>query len=228
MKKITNNAIYHLHILTIIMAIGRTRTNLRAEIENWHDIIAIMIDDISIHYQEQYVNIEIIANNEAEEQSKGDHDIYSTIIDSYASEIERRAYTSFHAHQILFCTIYSYFETMLNRIIHYRFTGGKMRFQDTKSILNAICNDYYKRFGVSLHIEYADIVKEFYRLLRNCFMHGKLYDKEKELQLKHYCEENDSINFNGDIPIILDNSFLIKALNNVFKVLIQIDDAYSS
>ena len=52
--------------------IGKTRTNVRAEIDTQYEILSQMIEDIANNYQEEELRFEKFVDRMAEEDSEGD------------------------------------------------------------------------------------------------------------------------------------------------------------
>lgn len=71
------------------MVIGRTRTNLRAEIEDQYEILSFWVSDISSHYQEQVDDIETEVAEYKKSNANEDYEIVSSELRNYyaASEI---------------------------------------------------------------------------------------------------------------------------------------------
>ena len=66
----------HVALLRILgrrKMIGKTRTNIRAEIDTQYEILSQMIEDIAVHYQEEVHDFEQKVNTIAEEDSRGDY-----------------------------------------------------------------------------------------------------------------------------------------------------------
>jgi hypothetical protein len=157
------------------MVIGRARSNHRAEIEDQYSILSQMIEEISFQFKERLEKIDHMAKEDANEQSEGEYEIYSSVINSYSHEIERSESMCLQARQILFCSIYAYYETMLNRIICYHKVHATcLDLNDAKSMVTRICEEYKTKTEKDIQLENEEFVNDYCRLLRNHFMHGVL------------------------------------------------------
>lgn len=212
------------------MAIGRVRSNHRAEIEDQYSILSQMIEEISFQFKERLEEIEHMAREDADEQSEGEYEIYSSVINSFSHEIERSESMCLQARQILFCSIYAYYETMLNRIIsYYEVPVNRTDIQETKSMVTRICDEYEKRTGKVIQLEKEEFVNDYCRLLRNHFMHGVLFDENKRLKIKELANKYGGIKYDMDsYAEITDHFFLNKTSSYIYKILLDIDDAFSS
>ena len=206
------------------MMIGRTRTNLRAGIEDQYEILSFMVSDISSHYQEQVDDIE--AEVAEYKKSNANYEVVSSELRNYYAASEICDSRCLHARQILFCAIFAYYETMLNRIVFsYDITPCNQR--DAKSMVDGICKFFLNKYNFSLEIENVEFVNEFCRLLRNYFMHGSLSDDRKRRALYDYSKRFDGVRcYYGEYYEIVDNSFLVKVLKSVFGILTALDDGF--
>ena len=208
-----------------VMVIGRTRTNLRAEIEDQYEILSFLVSDISSHYQEQVDDIETEVAEYKKSNANEDYEIVSSELRNYYAASEICDSRCVHARQILFCAIYAYYETMLNRIVFsYNITPCNQR--DAKSMVDGICIFYLNKYNFSLEIENIEFTNDYCRLLRNHFMHGFLSDESKRKALCNYSERFGGTTYYSDIYYeIVDNSFLVKVLKTVLEILTTLDDA---
>lgn len=212
------------------MAIGRVRSNHRAEIEDQYSILSQMIEEISYQFQERLKRINQMAREDAGEQSEGEYEIYSSVINSYLYEIDRSESMCLQARQILFCSIYAYYETMLNRIIsYYEVPVNSSDINDAKSMATSICEEYKTRTDKVILLENEEFVNDYCRLLRNHFMHGVLFKENKRKRLKEFANKFGGIKYDKDsYAEITDYSFLNKTSSYIYKILLDIDDAFSS
>ena len=212
------------------MVIGRARSNHRAEIEDQYSILSQMIEEISFQFKERLETIDQIAREDADEQSEGEYEIYSSVINSYLHEIERSESKCLQARQILFCSIYAYYETMLNRIISYhKVNVTSPNLNDAKSMVNRICEEYKTKTDNVIQLDNEEFVNDYCRLLRNHFMHGVLVKENKRLKLKELANKYGGIKYDMDsYAEITDHLFLKKTSSYIYKILLDIDDAFSS
>ena len=204
--------------------IGRTRTNLRAEIEDQYEILSFLVSDISSHYQEQVDEVDAQAEEFMKANSDEDYEIVSGEMHNYYAALEICDSRCVQSRQILFCAIYAYYETMLNRIIaSYNITPCNQR--DAKSMVEGIYKFYQDKYKSSLEIENLVFVNEYCRLLRNHFMHGFLSDENKRKTLRNYSDRIGGTKYYSTVYYeIVDNSFLVKVLKAVFGILTTLDD----
>lgn len=208
--------------------IGKARTNVRAEIDTQYEILSQMIEDIADRYQEETMRLEECVNRMAEEDSDGDENIKHTIQRSFDTSLEKQYSFIFEARKILFCTIFSYFESMLHGLIdYYKIPIGKAKY--VNQLVEAIKKEYEKRYsGCFPDYGYTEtIICMQYRILRNFFMHGKLErDADKEL-LRSYAISTSGIGwYEWDKYVIESNSFLVVALGRINGFLVRIEESY--
>ena len=206
--------------------IRKARTDIRAEIDTHYEILSQMIEDIADRYQEEELRFEKFVDRMAEEDSEGDEDIKHTIQRSFDASLEKQYSLTFEARKILFCTIYSYFESMLHGLIDY----FKIPVESPKYVNNlveAIKKEYQNRYSECFP-DYGfteTIICTQYRILRNYFMHGKLEkDTDKEL-LRSYAFSVSELGC-YDKYVIESNSFLVVALGRINGFLVKIEEAY--
>ena len=208
--------------------IGKTRTDIRAEIDAQYEILSQMIEDIADRYQEDELSFEEFVNRMAEEDSDGDEDIKHTIQRSFDASLEKQSSLTFEARKILFCTIFSYFESMLHGLKDY----FKIPVENPKYVNNlveAIKKEYKTRYSECFP-DYGfteTIICTQYRILRNYFMHGKLEkDSDKGLLRSYAASVSDLGCYEWDKYVIENNSFLVVALDRINGFLVRIEDAY--
>ena len=205
--------------------IGRTRTNLRAEIEDQYDILAFLVSDISSHYQEQVDDVEAKTAEYRRANTNEDYEVVSSELRNYYAESEICDSRCLHARQILFCAIFAYYETMLNRIVlSYNITPCNQR--DAKSMVDGICKFYFNKYKLSLEVENIEFANEYCRLLRNYFMHGSLSDERKRRTLYDYSVRFGGVRCCCEYYEIVDNSFMVKVLKTVLGILTTLDDVF--
>lgn len=208
----------------------RARSNHRAEIEDQFIILSQMAEEISVHFEKGVDEIEHIAKENAICQAEGDDLIYSSVINSFAYELERRWSMCTQSRQIVFCAIYAYYEAMMNRIISYHHiavTNNDLK--DAKSMFERINAELLSRSEDQLHQTYDEFANDFCRLLRNHFMHGVLFKEAKREELKLLSDKYGGIIYDMDnYAEINDSSFILKVLNSLYNIIINIDDAFTS
>ena len=208
--------------------IRNARTNIRAEIDTQYEILSQMIEDIADRYQEDELRFEKFVDKMAEEDSEGDEDIKRTIQRSFDASLEKQYSLTFEARKILFCTIYSYFESMLHGLIdYYKIPVGGAKY--VNQLVEAIKKDYKTRYSECFP-DYGfteTIICTQYRILRNYFMHGKLKkDTDKELLRSYAFHVSGLVWYEWDKYEIESNDFLIVALDRINGSLVRIEDAY--
>ena len=209
----------------------RARSNHRAEIEDQFFILSQMADEIRESFQEGANRFEQIAKEDAIRQSQGESLIYDSVINNYAYEMIRRRSMCSQSRQIVFCAIYAYYETMLNRIISYYqipFSDGDLN--DAKTMYGNICTEFFLRSkGEKLGIAEDEFINDYCRLLRNHFMHGVLSKKKKREELKLLSEKHGGIIYDQyDYAEISTPSFIQDVLNSVYNMVISIDNAFDT
>ena len=208
--------------------IRNARTNIRAEIDAQYEILSQMIEDVADRYQEDELHFEEYVNRMAEEDSEGDEDIKHTILRNFDASLEKQYSLTFEARKILFCTIFSFFESMLHGLIDY----FKIPVDNPKYVNNlveAIKKEYEKRYSDHFP-DYGSteaIICTQYRILRNYFMHGELNkDADKELLRSYALSDSGLRGYEWDKYVIESNSFLTIALDRINGFLVRIEEAY--
>ena len=164
----------------------------------------------------------------ARDNSDGDYEIYHTILNSF-NDVEERSYCLMtESRKILFCAIFSYYETMLNEfVLYYKIANNATQ---PSQILDSILKAYKTKYGEEItcieeNVEYAN---SFYRLLRNLYMHGSLSKEKDRCTLFNYAGVTNGLKtFGIDKIIIADNDFLFKALDCFKTILVCVDDAFT-
>ena len=204
-------------------------TNIRAMIEIQYGILSQMITDIAYRYQALLKLTKEEDDRLARDNSDGDYEVYHTILNSF-SDVEERSYCLMtESRQILFCAIFSYYETMLNEfVMYYKITNNA---KQPSKILESILKAYKTKYGEEItcieeNVAYANSI---YRLLRNLYMHGYLSDEKDRCTLFNYAGITNGLKtFCIDTIVITDNDFLFKSLDCFRAILISIDDAFMS
>jgi len=212
------------------MTIGKTRTIIRAEIDTQYEILLQMIEDIADHYQEE----ECIVRNEIdkvyEEALNYDYETSSSMTQGYGDVLDNHHRLSAEARKILFCSIFSFLESMLYRIINiYKIKRHGERV--LTKISNVITREYEKKYDedIVFNEDSRNMIFSYYRPLRNFFMHGNVDDPLDRRNLlilpdiEHSIKRHDDLNFE-----ITDNVFLFKVLNMVKAYLDSIEEAYNN
>ena len=209
------------------MIIGKTRSNIGAEIDTQYEILLQMIEDLAGHYHEDECAFNERVDKIYEEASKYDYETYSDMTQGYG-EIQGQYYRkSVEARKVLFCAIFSYFESMLCGII--KFYGiEKGRINQFDQLIVKLCKGYTRRFSAQLILpEGKDIACDYYRPLRNYFMHGELNPGKDLDNLEIFVDNEEDLcrNWNKDIEIT-DNGFLRRALTLTHEFLCTIDESF--
>ncbi len=208
--------------------IGKARTDIRAEIDTQYEILSQMIEDIADRYQEDALRFEEFVNRMAEEDSDGDDDIKHTIQRSFDAPLEKQYSLTYEARRILFCTIFSYFESMLHGLIdYYKIPIGRAKY--VNKLVGAIKKEYENRYS-ELFPDYGyteTIICTQYRILRNHFMHGKI-DKDEDIELlRSYAISKSGLRcYEWDKYVIESNRFLVVALGRINGFLVRTEEAY--
>lgn len=202
-------------------------TNIRAMIETQYGILSQMITDIAYRYQVQLKGTEEETDRLARDNSEGDYDVYHTILNSFNDVEERQSCLMMESRKILFCAIFSYYETMLNEfVLYYKIANNA---KQPSKILESILKTYKTKYGEEItcikeNVAYAN---SFYRLLRNLYMHGSLSEEKDRCTLFNYAGVTNGLKTYGiDTIVITDNAFLFKALDCFKTILVCIDNAF--
>lgn len=203
--------------------------NIRASIETQYGILSQMVYDIDNHYQTELQQINNDIRHIAEENSDGDLDVYMSIVRNFDDQVDRQASLCVEARKILFCSIFSYYEKMLQGIADYYNISSRAR--QVPQLYEAIQAEYNNRYADTINIAPKCVAStnETYRLLRNYFMHGNLSNIHDRNKLYSSIDFVDEIKCYGNLDIeITQSSFLYKALDNIRLVLTSIEDNFSN
>ena len=210
------------------MIIGKTISNIRAEINTQYDILLQMIEDLAVHYHKEECALNLKVDKVYEEASKCDYETFSNMTQGYG-EIQDEYYRkSVEARRVLFCAIFSYFESMLHGLIdYYKIPIGGAKY--VNKLVEAIKKEYEKRYSEEIP-DYGfteSVVCKQYRILRNYFMHGKL-EKEADIELlRSYALSVSGLGcYEWDKYEIESNSFLTVALDRINGFLERIEVSY--
>lgn len=204
--------------------IGRARTNVRAEIDAQHEILLQMIEDVADHYQEEADGFEEKVYKMANDNSDGDSDIKRSFLRTFDESIEKQFSLSSEARKILFCAIFSYCESMLYEIISY-FRIPRKRANQIEQLIDKIAKEYETRYKEVLSLPNDRIISDFYRPLRNLYMHGQIDSVKDRENLRLFAEQDERISIHPGCEII-DNNFLRDSLNKINSFLVFIEEAY--
>lgn len=211
------------------MIIGKTRSNIGWEIEHQYEILSQMIDDIAEHYQDEALAVEKEVNEIYKKYANSDYETFSNETQGLDEALDKPYSLCYEARKILFCAIFSYFESMLYGLINfYKIPIGGTN--QIGQLIDKIKKEFENRYGG--HLLFSESARQTicdcYRPLRNYYMHGNLNSVKDISLLECFAKTEDSINDrmcgNNEIK---DNDFLRKALNNVKAFLVAIDDAYT-
>ena len=206
--------------------IGKTRTNIREEIDTQYEILLQMIADIADHYQDEAYRFKEEVYKIAEDNSDGDFNIKSSLLSNYDVPLERRFSLTYEARKILFCSIFSYFESMLYGLIAY-FKIPRKKTNQLEQLIDKIAKEYVERYSEPLiFVGDKNRICDFYRPLRNKYMHGHIGNPSDKVKLRLYIEKEGSINSLSGYYEIRDNKFLRDSLNRINTFLIGIEEAY--
>lgn len=201
--------------------IGKARTDVLVLIESQYEFLDYLIKDVAQRYYKNYMAFDDMAEKESRDVSGGDIDVYHSYLKSFEEELYRQYDFVIESRKTIFISIYSYLEMVLNEMVYY-YHIVRDEYADVEKIIKSIKKNYNKDFKKKLGIPNEIIIKEFYSLLRNYYVHGrhKIEDKKR---LKYYASINDKIDscFN-----IIDDTFLSDALNNVYNFLMTIVSAF--
>jgi hypothetical protein len=212
------------------MIIGKTMSNIGWEIENQYEILSQMISDVAEHYQKEAIDLDLIVDAEVAKEPEDDYDAQLSKRNEYREIVIKKSMQCAEARKVLFCAIFSYFESMLYGIIeYYKIPRGKTI--QVKQLVDIIKNEYVKRYNDQFpDYGYTEtIICEQYRILRNYFMHGKL-DSDNDMEsLRSYVLTTSGISwYDWDRYEITDNNFLIVALGRINGFLVRIEEAYNN
>lgn len=200
---------------------------MRAAIEIQYGILSQMICDISSHYQKELQKIQNEAQHIAKENSDGDYEIYLSILHSFTDIEVIHIELLKESRKIVFCAIFSYYETMLNEFLrHYKISSNA---RQVGQIFDCILQTYKDRFsGYEIHIsnEYILYLNQFCRLLRNFYMHGILSNDNDKYALWGSVEKMDGIEINSNTIIIQEDRFLFNTLDIARNILVNINNSF--
>ena len=207
--------------------ISKGFSTMRAAIEIQYGILSQMICDISSHYQKELQKIQNEAQHIAKENSDGDYEIYLSILHSFTDIEDIHIELLKESRKIVFCAIFSYYETMLNEFLrHYKISSNA---RQVGQIFDCILQTYKDRFsGYEIHIsnEYILYLNQFCRLLRNFYMHGILSNDNDKYALWGSVEKMDGIEINSNTIIIQADRFLFNTLDIARNILVNINNSF--
>ena len=203
-------------------------SNIGWEIENQYEILSQMISDVADRYHDEAIALEKKVDETYNKYANSDYNTFSNETQGLDKVLDKPYSLCYEARKILFCAIFSYFESMLHGISDfYNVTKEKKRHMD--KLLAVICDEFGNRFSSELIYDEEDwhTIYEKYRPLRNYYMHGIIYD-EMSLVIA-FAQSEASINdkSNGHYEI-LDDDFLRTALSKINGFLVNIEEAYDN
>lgn len=207
--------------------ISKGFNTIRVVIETQYGILSQMICDISSHYQKELQKIQNEAQHIAKENSDGDYEIYLSILNSFTDIEDVHIELLKECRKIVFCAIFSYYETMLNGFLRYYKISSNAR--QIGQIFDCILQTYKDRFlDDEIHIsnEYILYLNQFCRLLRNFYMHGILSNDNDKYTLFSYVEKVNGIENDLNTIIIREDRFLFNTLDIAKNVLVNIDNSF--
>lgn len=204
--------------------IAKGCNTIRALIETQYIVILRMIDGI-VEYNNEALEVSTnYAREIAKNNSNGDNDVFHSILHNFDEQEDQQVAISRESRKILFCAIFAYYESMLNEILRYYNIITKAT--QVSQIIEAIEKEYKKRYSECLTVDTA-IVHDFYRILRNYFMHGTISPTDLA-KIEMHIGVTYGIKAYGNQAIdITSDDFLSKSLENVKNVLTAIEGAFS-
>lgn len=210
------------------MIIGKTYSNIGWEIENQYEILSQMIDDIAKHYQDEALAVQKEVDEIYNKYSDSDYETFSNETQGLDEVLEKPYSLCFEARKILFCAIFSYFETMLyGLILFYKIPIGGTN--QIGQLIDKIKKEYDNRYGGCMLISESarQTICDCYRPLRNYYMHGSLNSSNDRTLLQTYAKSEGCINDGlGGHYEIKDNVFLRETLGITKDFLVSIDETY--
>ena len=197
---------------------GKCFTNAMDIIESQYEFLKYLIEDVSERYYNDYRVFDKFAEEEARKMADYDHDIYSSTIRCCEGKLYTQYEYAIEARKILFISIISYLEMGLYNIIEYfKIQRGKAtQIKQLIDIIRKNCDTNDLNISESTKTTIGD----FYRLLRNFYVHSCLEEDKDRKSLKEYVDANNMIN---DRNNIIDGGFLNIALINVHDLLKDIE-----
>lgn len=209
------------------MILGKTRSNIGAEIDTHYEILLQMIEDLADHYHEEECAFNEKVDKIYEEASKYDYETYSNMTQGYG-EIQNEYYRkSVEARKVLFCAIFSYCESMLCGIMKF-YEIDRGRTNQFDQLVAKLCKGYKKKFVEQLTLpEEKCLICDYYRPLRNYFMHGELNPGKDLNNLALFVDKEEALRCDWNYFIeITNNGFLRKALTLIHDFLCAIDESF--
>lgn len=204
--------------------IAKGCNTIRALIETQYIVILRMIDGI-VEYNNEALEVSTnYAREIAKNNSNGDNDVFHSILHNFDEEYDQLMTIGRESRRILFCTIFAYYESMLQEILRYYNINTKA--EQVSQIVEAIEKEYKKRYSEVLAVNTA-IVHDFYRILRNYFMHGSISSDNLGKIEMHISVTYGVESYGNQTIDITDKTFLFKSLENVKHILTTIEDTFS-
>ena len=101
------------------MIIGKTYSDIGWEIEHQYEILSQLIDDIAEHYHDEALAVEKEVDEIYNKYSDSDYETFSNVTQGLDEVLDKPYSLCYEARKILFCAIFSYFESMLYGIISF-------------------------------------------------------------------------------------------------------------
>lgn len=209
------------------MKIGKTRSNIRVEIDAHFEILLQMIVDLADHYHSEEYAFDEKVNKIYEEASKYDYETYSDMTQGYGEIQDEYYLKTLEARKVLFCAIFSYCESMLYGIISF-YDINKGRTNQFTQLVKKICEEYEKKYSEQMSLSSGKVlICDYYRPLRNYFMHGEINPGKDYENLANLVNMEEHLHYNWNKEIeITDNEFLKKSLDLIYEFLCRIDESY--
>lgn len=205
------------------MSIAKGRSLVRGMSDDYCLILGRLIGDIRT-YAEMAEKWDVEAEEYAKENSDGDCDVYWSLRNCNDYKIQFEEDTVYIARKILFCAVFTYYETMLHLMLPVASKAEKIG-----EMYVAIEQDYKEKYGSELQIANKSKIATFYRPIRNHFIHGNLKCIKEKEKIDQW-SGNPSykmLKYNKGI-MIEEDSFLNIALEDVKTSIESIEDAYSA
>lgn len=125
--------------------------NIRSLIETQYGILSQMICDIPMHYQKELQKIKYDAHSIAKDNSIGDYEVYISILNSFDDVEYHQVNLLDESRKIVFCTIFSYYKTMLHGLLQYYKISS--RAEQIEQVYDCILKSYKNRYYDEITIQ---------------------------------------------------------------------------
>ena len=116
---------------------------------------------------------------------------------------------------------------MLYGIISF-YDINKGRTNQFTQLVKKICEEYEKKYSEQMSLSSGKVlICDYYRPLRNYFMHGEINPGKDYENLANLVNMEEHLHYNWNKEIeITDNEFLKKSLDLIYEFLCRIDESY--